>query len=172
MYPVSVVLKRELVRKNHQAYQESGSSRFRADLAKNIRDQLLPGRFLKKDSANQEGFRVMDEDETLTKIMFSMRDCKYSKPIHNTWKAINDDDDDDQDQDDPNTSKELEDDDEEDQEMEEEDETSQGNGKQETNIEKEEDIEENEEEEEEDVYEDEPYHEHDFQYSTLGTSMT
>ena len=46
-----------------------------------IRDELLPGRFLKKDYINQEGYRIMEEEETLTKIMFAMRDCKTSAPI-------------------------------------------------------------------------------------------
>jgi len=61
-----------------------------------IRDELLPGRFLKKEFASQEGYRLMDEDETLTKIMYAMRDCRSSAPIHNTssrGEIFNNDDD-------------------------------------------------------------------------------
>jgi hypothetical protein len=72
---------RELVRKHHHAYQRSDSLDFKRNLAQKIWDELLPGRFLKKDYLNQDAYRVMDEEETLTKIMFAMRDCKTSAPI-------------------------------------------------------------------------------------------
>ena len=69
------------MRKHHHAFQRSDSLDVKRNLAIKIRDEIHPGRFLKKDYVNQEGFRVMDEEETLTKIMFAMRDCKTSAPI-------------------------------------------------------------------------------------------
>ena len=73
-----------MVRKHHNTYQRSDSLDARKNLAMKIRDELLPGRFLKKDYVNQEAYRVMDEEETLTKIMFAMRDCKTSAPLRKT----------------------------------------------------------------------------------------
>lgn len=78
---ILILLIRELVRKHHHAYQRSDSLDVKRNLAIKIRDEILPGRFLKKDYVNQDCYRVMDEEETLTKIMFAMRDCKTSAPI-------------------------------------------------------------------------------------------